>query len=388
MNRIQKITEKSSALVVSWESGENSVYPYLYLRDNCPSPATRHSTGQKLIETSAIAPDIAPLKVILSAHQEVVVDWNCGTHTSNFSADWLFGHRISRLAIQERQEEKKKKYPVSLWNAELNKSLPEGNYPDVLTNEAALADWLEKVSTYGFAILRNVPAEPEMVIQVTSLFGYIRETNYGKLFDVKTTVNPNNLAFTSLGLSAHTDNPYRNPTPTLQLLHCLSSSAAGGNSILVDGFKVIADLKAYSSELFELLCTTPVTFSFADQHSHIERTTTIIGRDVYGEVNAIRFNNRSIQSFEVEEDKMPAFYAAYQQLAKMIDDEKYFVQFKMEATDLFIVDNERILHGRTAYDSAAGERFLQGAYADRDGLLSKMNVLNYRRYTNENSNTR
>ena len=372
---IEKIIETPGALVVHWENGEISKYPYLYLRDNCPSPLTIHSNGQKLIETSAINPAIRPKTSELNNGTEVLINWDTEDHTSVFSAQWLFNHRLSKAAIAERRQQRIAREPAELWDDTLNNNIPVGDYTEVLVSDEALCAWLENVSRYGFAVLRNVPAELGMVCKVVELFGYVRETNYGKLFDVKTTVNPNNLAFTSLGLSAHTDNPYRNPTPTLQLLHCLQSSAIGGNSVVVDGFKVIADLKLHSPQMFHLLSTTPVTFRFENQQEWIERTDTIIGLDVFGEVNAIRFNNRSVQAFEVDEDNMPAFYAAYQHLARMIDDERYFVQFKMEATDLFIVDNERVMHGRSAYDGATGERFLQGTYADRDGLLSKLRVL-------------
>ncbi|MDP9262638.1 MAG: TauD/TfdA family dioxygenase, partial [Actinomycetota bacterium] len=43
--------------------------------------------------------------------------------------------------------------------------------------------------------------------------------------------------------------------------------------------------------------------------------------------------------------------------------------------DLFIVDNLRVLHGRTGYAASGGERHLQGCYADRDGLRSTLAVL-------------
>ena len=43
----------------------------------------------------------------------------------------------------------------------------------------------------------------------------------------------------------------------------------------------------------------------------------------------------------------------------------------------FIVDNRRVLHARKAFASA-GERHLQGCYADQDGLLSTLAVLRER----------
>ena len=48
---------------------------------------------------------------------------------------------------------------------------------------------------------------------VVDLFGYVRETNYGRVFDVKIEPDPANLAFTSRRIGMHTDNPYRDPGP-------------------------------------------------------------------------------------------------------------------------------------------------------------------------------
>jgi gamma-butyrobetaine dioxygenase len=40
-----------------------------------------------------------------------------------------------------------------------------------------------------------------------------------------------------------------------------------------------------------------------------------------------------------------------------------------------LVDKLRWLHGRNGYAATGGERHLQGCYADRDGLRSKVAVL-------------
>ena len=47
------------------------------------------------------------------------------------------------------------------------------------------------------------------------------------------------------------------------------------------------------------------------------------------------------------------------------------VTFKLAPGELFIVDNTRVLHARKGF-SGAGKRWLQGCYADRDGLLSTL----------------
>ena len=80
---------------------------------------------------------------------------------------------------------------------------------------------------WGFVLLHDVPAEPGLVLEVAASFGFVRETNYGRLFDVRVEPRPGNLAFTSRRILPHTDNPYRDPAPTVQLLHCLRTPTTG-----------------------------------------------------------------------------------------------------------------------------------------------------------------
>ena len=82
--------------------------------------------------------------------------------------------------------------------------------------------------THGLVLLHDVPREPGAVLAVARSLGYVRETNYGRLFDVRAGPAAANLAFTRLPIAPHTDNPYRDPVPTVQLLHCLNAAAGGG----------------------------------------------------------------------------------------------------------------------------------------------------------------
>ena len=60
--------------------------------------------------------------------------------------------------------------------------------------------------------------------------------------------------------------------------------------------------------------------------------------------------------------------------AEIIDDPSMAVSFRLEPGESFIVDNTRVLHARKGY-SGSGTRWLQGAYADMDALLSRRRVL-------------
>ena len=53
--------------------------------------------------------------------------------------------------------------------------------------------------------------------RIVELFGFVRETNYGRLFDVRSEADPINLAYTGLGLR-------RTPT-TPTATRCRASSS-------------------------------------------------------------------------------------------------------------------------------------------------------------------
>ena len=93
---------------------------------------------------------------------------------------------------------------------------------------------------YGYVIIENTKAEEDEVINFAEKLGPVRATNFGKLFNVVSKPNPNDLAYTALELTSHSDNPYRKPVPGIQLLHCIANESTGGDSSLVDGFSAVS----------------------------------------------------------------------------------------------------------------------------------------------------
>jgi gamma-butyrobetaine dioxygenase len=341
------ISADRSTLRVPWGS-----FHAVWLRDNCPCSECRHESGQRLLDSVAIEDDLV-LAGARTQDGSIIAVFTDG-HESRFDADWL---RAQSAEPRRRR---------MLWDAQID--LPAERFDDVVEGGEALRRWLAAVDELGFAILTGGPTEPETVTRVAELFGFVRETNYGRLFDVRSVVNPANLAFTGLGLGPHSDNPYRDPTPTLQLLHCLASSAGGGENTLVDSFRVARDLDRDS---FALLAHYPLRFRYRDDETDLEAERPVLSVDVRGELQAVHFNTRSA----APAPSLPrAWYDAYRAFGRALGAPEYQVRFKLEPGDLFIVDNLRVLHGRTGYTDA-GQRHLQGCYADRDGLRSRLAVL-------------
>ncbi len=229
------------------------------------------------------------------------------------------------------------------------------SHADVVSDPQQLRRWLESVAGLGFGMLAGVPVESGEVARVAELFGHVRVTNYGRVFDVRSVVEPANLAYTPLGLGPHTDNPYRDPVPSLQLLHCLSSSASGGESTLVDGFCVTEALRADDPADFALLAGHCVTFAYRDDGAELSASAPLIELDPHGAVRAVRFNSRSCSRRRCRRRSWPPGTTRISASARMLEDARFQVRLRLEPGDLFIVDNRRVLHGRAPY-AASGRR--------------------------------
>ena len=120
----------------------------------------------------------------------------------------------------------------------------------------------------------------------------------------------------------------------------------------------------------------------------------------------MRLNDRAIRPLRgVPARQAEAAYAAYRAWENVVARPEFRLTLRLAPGDCLIFDNTRILHARTAFDapapaatapaaapvatttaapsapsapSAAGERHLQGCYADIDGLLSTLAVLDRR----------
>ncbi|MFF2614988.1 phosphonate degradation HD-domain oxygenase [Kitasatospora sp. NPDC058046] len=340
--------------------------PPYWLRDNCPCAECRDPrNGQKLFQIHELPPDLAvAASTEADGHLEVL--WSDG-HRSRYPRE-----RLDGTDEGDGRTERGKR----LWTAaDFAPGLPEASWEAYLTDPAEQAAVLAAVRDSGFAVLRGVPTVERQVLRVAESFGHVRVTNYGELFDVRVEPSPNNLAFTSVAIAPHTDNPYRDPVPTLQLLHCLENSATGGDSGLVDGFKAAAVLREEAPEAFEVLTRTPVPFVFRDRRTELRADRPLIELDPKGRIREVRFNNRSTGT--LRGSGLDAFYAAYRRFAEITLRPELQLTFRLGPGDCLVFDNTRLLHARTAFQQD-GHRHLQGCYADLDSLSSTLAVLRRR----------
>ena len=365
------ISEDGSIATLSTNPASLAKFHASWLRDNSWDPKTRApGNGQRLIALRDIPNNTCISKASITG-DKIQFTFMPESKTVEFDIQWLLDHSYDN-ANAKNLSGWTAPY-VETWDRKLNDSVPIADFHEVQKKPDTLRDWLRQIAKYGFGTLKNGPTDDLSLMRVVDMFGFVRETNYGKHFDVRTEINPTNLAYTGLGLQAHTDNPYRDPVPSIQVLYCLESSAAGGENMVVDGFRAIERLREENSEWYDVLSKYCARFEYSGEDGVVLRSRRpMIELSPDGELISIRFNNRSTAAItDVPFEDMQTYYDAYRRLGEIIDDPEMEVTFRLEPGECFIVDNTRILHARKSY-SGTGTRWLQGCYADKDGLLSKL----------------
>jgi len=358
--------------------------PAVWLRANCPCDACRDpGSGQRLVTVAGLPPDVRVTGVRVSGAGVEVVFGPDG-HRAVFDPRWLArygepdGPPAGAATAAGGQDDGRTEDAKRLWAAaDLGGEPPQGWWPRYLADPVHRHWCLSAVLTRGLVVLHDVPCEPGAVLTVAGSLGYVRETNYGRLFDVRAEPAPANLAFTRRPIAPHTDNPYRDPVPTIQLLHCLHNAAGGGASTFADGFQAAAVLRGQDPAAFACLTTTPVTFAYSDEVTELRATGPVIGLDPRGRIRQIRFNDRSLTPVRLPAAQARAFYAACRAFAERVGSHEAPVTAMLSPGDCVIFDNTRILHGRSGFTDrrGGGRRHLQGCYADLDGLASAVAVL-------------
>jgi gamma-butyrobetaine dioxygenase len=356
------ITDRGHLLVGNGGDEPVVLHP-VWLRERLPDAGVIDPrTGQRLEEAAEIPTD---LRVIAAAIGGTIA-FSDGFAT-HLPADWLAG-AIVALPVGGHHMH---------WDGTLDPArFPVADLADLRDDPAALAALLDGLDTYGFAVVRGVPIELDGGLELANLIGPIRVTNWGGMADVKAIPNAYDLTMTPRHLEPHSDNPYRDPVPGYILLHCLVNDADGGDSTLVDGYHAAAILRRDDRQCFDTLARTDVTFRYRDETAFLEHHAPLIERNAAGEVVQIRYNNRTEMIGRLPIDRLEAYYAARARFWRLIAPASPLtLSFRLQPGELLMMDNYRLLHGRTGYTLASGSRHMRQCYMDRDTVSSRRRLL-------------
>ncbi|HXA39459.1 MAG TPA: TauD/TfdA family dioxygenase [Phenylobacterium sp.] len=353
------VADGGRAVVLTWSDGLREALPAVWLCDSAED-AFDEQTGQRRRGLGALDPEARIAR--------------CALEPAGLAVS-LAGGRDLRVVRRRLRDRRRERPSPTLWLTAASIEAPDPLSADAcLNDDEALAETASRVARQGLAILSGGLAEPGYVERIVARFGFIRETNYGRLFDVRSESRPSNLAYTAEALDLHTDNPYRDPPPSLQLLHAIRADTHGGATCFADGFAHARAMEATAPEAFERLARHPVEFAYAAPDGAVYRARRpLIELGPDGAILAVRLNHRSLAPPDLPADELTAWYRAYSVFHQSLHAPGAALRIRLQPGDVALFDNRRIAHGREAYDGlASAGRWLQGCYADIDGLLATL----------------
>jgi trimethyllysine dioxygenase len=364
---IDEIQPTDSCLHVTWDDGVESWYPWLWLRDHAHDDATMHPvTQQRQLDTAALPPDLRAASA--TADNGVArITWQGDSLVSEVPVDFLRRFRSpDAVRIAAAPE------PVP-WDAAIIAEAPLGvAFDRVIDSDEGVRDWLSIVATYGFALVTGTPPTAAATEALIRRVGYIRETIFGGFWEFTADLSKADLAYTSTYLPAHTDGTYSHDAPGLQMLHCLHFDGDGGESTLVDGFKIADVLRSTEPEFFDVLSTVPIPGQYIGDGSHLMAARPVFRHDHLGMLVQVSYNNADRAPFLLPADDMARLYAALRAFDHLANSESMQWRQVLRPGDALLFDNWRTLHGRRAY---TGRRTMCGAYLNHEDFESRLRTV-------------
>jgi gamma-butyrobetaine dioxygenase len=367
-----RLNVDDTTLAIEWNDGTSAEFASIWLRDNLPEDRDAYS-GQRIIDVTDL-PIEPRIRSATLADAAVRIVWQEEARISMFALDWLYQQALGRDRPAAPQP-----HPW-LEGARLEPQRDFACQPlaALLGDPRVRLDWLTRMLQQGIAFLRDVPANEAGIMHAMTLVGRIAETNYGLVFDVRAVPQPENLAYSDVGLGLHTDNPYREPVPGFQALHTLVAAPDGGESLFADGFALAQQLRTCCPEAFAMLARTAVPFRYRSEQADLYAERPLIELSCAGTITAVHYNSRSIAPLRLATGDCRAYYAAYRRLGDMLREPRYQLRTLLGSGDLVVFDNQRILHGRTGFASAQHARHLRGCYLTRDSVYGEAALLQRR----------
>lgn len=362
-------------LTVRFADGTTSRYNRFWLRDNCPSNGPRASLFRPF-SVASMSDDLTIVEAerhgdgVRVAFDDGVADVFPDAFLRAFSVP---DHPSASRTTDEAASATPRDSPPVVFG-----------FADVVPGEVSHLELLDAVDRHGFAIVSGVPATGTE--HVASWLGPIRETDFGRVFDIITEPMPFTPSQSGAALDPHTDDPYRYSPAGISLLHCVVPCAGdGGATTIVDGFAVAEAIRAVDVEALRLLATVPVSFVHRRDESveqgaavHLRASAPIVSLDAAGRVCGIRFHERSMDTLRLDPDMADAYYRALMLFSTLVNGGRYCVERRLAAGEVVVFDNQRVLHGRSAITGGDVSRHLRLCTVDRDQVHSRLRQLRQR----------
>ena len=360
--------ELSGAMLsVGFIDGSTAIYPLVFILDNDPQ-YFHPQTKERTLDLLALPAEPAAISVSKTP-DHIEVEWENDLAATIIKADWLYNHRPGKASFDPAE------IAPEIWDK--NYLFEIKNYDATALGEdtAHYAEWLKQTKRFGLTLVGNLADDENAGVALGETIGFLRRSNFGVTFRVETMPDPNNLAYTSLALPLHTDLPNQELPPGYQFLHCVKNGASGGESVFADAYAIAEKLRQTNPDAFDLLTRVAVPYRFHDRKDDIRVHRPVISLNGKGEVFDVRYSAHLMAAFDMEASLMTNYYAAFRAFMALTRDPGFIISFKLEAGQMVVFDNRRVLHGRAAFNPATGHRLLKGFYVDRGEFDSRIRKL-------------
>lgn len=357
--------------IVSTDLYEPLLINHIWLRDHCPCPQCHNKVANQRMYN------------VFDSDMSEIKPKNVSANGTELSITWADGHQseYNILSLETNQHKfyvenyvKAQKASRFLWNRADVDTMPYArvSFLDYLNDDRVKHQVIESIAKFGFGVINEVPVSMSATETGVKRLFWLQKTFYGdgmwSLNNFEKGVS-SDIAYGNLHIAAHTDNSSQSEPSGLICFHNTIHTGTGGESLLMDGFNIVENLRKNHPDTLNRLSTVNMKQQYVkDGQIHLY-TAPIIGLDpVSGLPEIIRFNlyDRSPMA-ALPQTEMGQYYRDMEILVSEIKSPKNEWWFKMKPGELFIFDNWRLLHGRTSF---TGDREMTGCFIDRSEYLN------------------
>ena len=331
----------------------------IWLRDHArDEDSWDQRSNQRKIYTAKLDPKLHIKKAILKDNgKSVDILWSDLKKPINYTSNFF---------LENSKKSQKINNNIQIWD---KKDIGEEMYTDfqnTITNEG-FKEFLKKLYKFGFVVIQNCKTEMSSVEKIAKKIGYVRESIFGGLWSFESNNDMADSAYTQDELRPHTDSTYSNDAPGLQLLLCCHYEATGGESIMVDGFKIAEKIYKENRDLYKLLSEIEVKGQYIGDGVFLEAKRPIFKLNSNKELVQVSFNNYDRAAFRMDDEKTLKFYEAIREFDLIANNREYQWRHILKPGELLIFNNWRILHGRGSFK---GDRKMSGCYINKEDFDS------------------
>ena len=356
---LKNISLTNDGLNIEFQNGAKDCFPYIWLRDHCKDIENwDERSNQRKLFTALLDPNIKIEETkIIEDNKKIEVKWPDMNKSVHYSGDFLYKNSLENISSNSGE---------ALWDKQsINKAELEIKFDELEKNEG-FKNLLQTIKTYGFSIINNCPTEMKTVEDIANKIGYVRNSIFGDLWSFESNTEMADSAYTQEELRPHTDGTYNHDAPGLQLLLCCEYEAEGGESIMVDGFKIAKILRENHGTSYNILSEIDIPGRYFGDGVEL-----IAKRPVFKFSNKkliqVSFNNYDRGDFRLPNNKINDFYAAIRAFDKLANAKEMQWRQILKPGQLLIFNNWRVLHGRSEF---SGKRKMSGCYINKEDFES------------------